>query len=247
MLSSHPTHDSVSSIFGWISIACWVVVYTPQIYENYSLQSGEGLSVFFVLIWLAGDLCNVSGAILAHLLPTIIILGLYYTLCDMILLGQIYYYRFKRAKSPLLFYPERQEEHAPLLPDDRSPQNSERSGGDAKSMLLRYTGALLFVLATGTVAWWMSDSTKHPDEPSQNKMSPSRAWTIQVLGWSSAILFLGARIPQIAKNFKTRCEGLTPALFFFAMVGNITYVLSICMKSMDKSYLITNASWLAGE
>ena len=52
-------------------------MYSPQIIENYQLQSGEGLSVGFVVIWLVGDLCNLSGAILAGLLPTIIILGVY--------------------------------------------------------------------------------------------------------------------------------------------------------------------------
>jgi solute carrier family 66 (lysosomal lysine-arginine transporter), member 1 len=77
------------------------------------------------------------------------------------------------------------------------------------------------------------------------------------------VLQLVARIPQICpcpsapmygtfadpitvKNPKTRCEGLSPALFFFSMFGNITYSLSICSESMDWEYLITNASWLAG-
>lgn len=54
-----------------------IVVYSPQIIENYQLKSGEGLSVFFVLIWLAGDLANLFGALLAGLLPTIIILAAY--------------------------------------------------------------------------------------------------------------------------------------------------------------------------
>ncbi|KAL0069822.1 putative vacuolar membrane transporter [Marasmius tenuissimus] len=251
MLSQHPTHDSVSSISGWISIACWVVVYTPQIYENYYLQSGEGLSILFVVIWLAGDLCNAGGAILAHLLPTVIILGIWYTFCDVTLLVQIYYYRWKsRTKPSPFFSPERQEgqesENTPLLSGDRSTQHNE-SGEGAGSVVLRYTGALLFVLATGTIAWWLSNSTEYREEPTPNIPSSSRVWTIQALGWSSAVLFLGSRIPQITKNFKTRCEGLTPALFFFAMIGNITYVVSICVKSMEKQYLITNASWLAAE
>ena len=70
---------------GWMSIACWlvftfraskkifdsglcsrVVVYSPQIVENYQLKSGEGLSVFFVLIWLAGDLANLFARPLAR-------------------------------------------------------------------------------------------------------------------------------------------------------------------------------------
>lgn len=52
--------------------------------------------------------------------------------------------------------------------------------------------------------------------------------------------------PRLAKNLKTRCEGLSPALFLFAILGNTTYALSICAASMDREYLITNGSWLAG-
>lgn len=41
------------------------------------LQSGEGLSVLFVVIWLLGDLSSLTGAIVAGLLPTVIILAVY--------------------------------------------------------------------------------------------------------------------------------------------------------------------------
>ena len=54
-----------------------IVVYSPQIVENYRLKSGEGLSVLFVVIWLLGDLCNLIGAVMAGLLPTVIILAIY--------------------------------------------------------------------------------------------------------------------------------------------------------------------------
>lgn len=60
-----------------MSIACWIIVYTPQIVENYSLQSGAGLSVLFVVTWLVGDLANLFGATIAGLLPTVIILAVY--------------------------------------------------------------------------------------------------------------------------------------------------------------------------
>ena len=84
---------------GWISIACWsvglfwiwtkvrtelkvtsvhrIIVYSPQIIENYQLQSGEGLSLLFIYVWLLGDVCNLVGAAMAGLLPTVIILGVY--------------------------------------------------------------------------------------------------------------------------------------------------------------------------
>ena len=54
-----------------------IVVYSPQIIENYQLKSGEGLSVLFVVIWLLGDLCNLVGALMAGLQATVIILAIY--------------------------------------------------------------------------------------------------------------------------------------------------------------------------
>jgi len=52
-------------------------VYTPQIYENYTRKSGDGLSVAFIITWFLGDLFSLVGAIMAGLIPTVIILALY--------------------------------------------------------------------------------------------------------------------------------------------------------------------------
>lgn len=54
-----------------------ILVYSPQFYENYRLQSGEGLSVLFFLAWVIGDLCNLMGATLGGLVPAVILLALY--------------------------------------------------------------------------------------------------------------------------------------------------------------------------
>jgi hypothetical protein len=40
---------ALSSALGWSSIACWIVVYSPQIIENWRIGSGEGLSVAFIV------------------------------------------------------------------------------------------------------------------------------------------------------------------------------------------------------
>jgi hypothetical protein len=40
-----------------------------------------------------GDLTNLFGAVKQHLIQTMIVLSIYYTLCDLILLLQIFYYR----------------------------------------------------------------------------------------------------------------------------------------------------------
>ncbi|RMZ88635.1 hypothetical protein DV736_g4133, partial [Chaetothyriales sp. CBS 134916] len=84
---------ALSGICGSISIACWVVVFSPQIIENFRRSSAEGLSIVFLVIWLLGDVFNILGAMLQGVLPTMIILAIYYTLADIVLILQCFYYR----------------------------------------------------------------------------------------------------------------------------------------------------------
>lgn len=71
--------EAISGICGSISIACWVVVFSPQIIENFRRSSAEGLSIEFIIIWLLGDIFNILGAVLQGVLATMIILAIYYT------------------------------------------------------------------------------------------------------------------------------------------------------------------------
>ncbi|QPG73466.1 hypothetical protein FOA43_000777 [Brettanomyces nanus] len=84
--------QAVSGITGSISIACWIIVFAPQIYQNFVRKSAEGVSLMFVILWLLGDVFNVIGAVLQKVLPTMIILALYYTLADIVLLYQCLIY-----------------------------------------------------------------------------------------------------------------------------------------------------------
>lgn len=52
-------------------------------------------------------------------------------------------------------------------------------------MLARYTVALLFVFGTGVIAWWISSSLDYDDVPE----TPA-GWTVQLIGWTSAILYV---------------------------------------------------------
>ena len=63
---------ALSGICGSISIACWVVVFSPQIIENFRRGSAEGLSVVFIVVWLIGDVFNILGAVLQEVLPTMV-------------------------------------------------------------------------------------------------------------------------------------------------------------------------------
>lgn len=76
----HVDVEAISGICGSISIACWVVVFSPQIVENFRRSSAEGLSIIFIVVWLAGDVFNILGAVLQGVLPTMVrLLRIYYS------------------------------------------------------------------------------------------------------------------------------------------------------------------------
>ncbi|KAI9825720.1 MAG: hypothetical protein M1826_006904 [Phylliscum demangeonii] len=110
--------DAVSGISGSISIACWIVVFTPQIWKNFQRGSADGLSIAFLVVWLVGDVFNILGAVLQGVLPTMIILAVYYTLADIALLAQCLYYR--RAS----------QSGAPASLEARPKRMEEEEGGD---------------------------------------------------------------------------------------------------------------------
>ncbi|KAI0180095.1 PQ-loop-domain-containing protein [Hypoxylon sp. FL1284] len=85
--------EAISGICGSISIAAWVVVFSPQIIENFRRSSADGLSVPFIILWLLGDVFNILGAVLQGVLPTMLILAVYYTIADFVLLAQCFYYK----------------------------------------------------------------------------------------------------------------------------------------------------------
>ncbi|KAL2828144.1 PQ loop repeat-domain-containing protein [Aspergillus pseudoustus] len=97
--------EALSGICGSISIACWVVVFSPQIIENFRRGSADGLSLLFLVVWLAGDVFNILGAVLQGVLPTMIILAVYYTLADIVLLCQCFYYRGFTLKDDTMSAP----------------------------------------------------------------------------------------------------------------------------------------------
>ena len=105
------------------------------------------------------------------------------------------------------------EEQDPLL----TSENRRVDVVPAWLLVVRYSGALAFVIVVGVAAWWVTDNEEKSDfiKPDQGM----KWWVIQLLGWSSALLFvrvyfypsdtidlmimislplqLGARIPQI--------------------------------------------------
>ncbi|CAG8600557.1 1866_t:CDS:2, partial [Dentiscutata heterogama] len=242
-------NEALSEVSGYISIACWVVVTIPQLYENYKRKSSYSVSLIFLYIWLAGDLLNLTGSILQDLLPTTIYLAAYYVLSDIVIILQVYYYRRKNVIS---------EELSPLLSERLESQVSMEKSRLNQS--LGILSGLIGVCLTGVIAYCFSSSSQQVIiNPSYVKGEPPiliqgdinvqqhMKLLPQILGWFSAIFYLGSRIPQIIQNYKSKStEGLSLGMFCFSVLGNITFCLSILSYSMEYEHLLINLPWMLG-
>ena len=91
--------ETFSGVFGSISLAAWVFVLLPQLYENHVQGSADGISLPFLFLWFVGDVLNGAGALWAGLLPTVIALAAYFCLADVVLIGQCFYYKLRATRS----------------------------------------------------------------------------------------------------------------------------------------------------
>ncbi|KAJ2690376.1 putative vacuolar membrane transporter for cationic amino acids [Coemansia spiralis] len=112
---ARPMNAILSDFFGYISFGCWLFVLLPQLWLNYKRKSSDGLSLGFILMWLAGDFTDWFGAYVGRLLLPAILIALYFVVTDIVLLAQMFCYRksdddiFGTAQLP------EGAEHPPLL------------------------------------------------------------------------------------------------------------------------------------
>lgn len=86
---------------GLSSVMFWIVAQVPQFMSNFSRQSADALSPWFLLQWLAGDSCNFIGCLLTgDQLVTETITAAYFIFSDIVILSQYVYYGYKgRSKQ----------------------------------------------------------------------------------------------------------------------------------------------------
>ncbi|KAI8888922.1 PQ-loop-domain-containing protein [Backusella circina FSU 941] len=257
--------ENFAAFLGYFSIVCWIVVFTPQIRENYIRKNTDGISVSFLTFWILGDITNLFGVILDNLLFTMLLLALYYLLADCVLMGQVLYYRS-------FYKPNRDEVVVFVDPEARHPLsttqsfNSDSSPSEHSSLLSHvksnYSSTTVISLTSSrtkktirvffilSILMWVGLLfgsayyffwSGHKIDVEQLHLVP------QIMGWLSAILYCTSRIPQIMQNFRNESvDGLSLTMFVFSVVGNITYCLSILFVSLDPTFLLINYPWLLG-
>jgi solute carrier family 66 (lysosomal lysine-arginine transporter), member 1 len=275
------------------------------------------VSVPFLLLWLAGDICNLAGALWARLVPTVVVIAVYFCITDGVLLSQCGYYNVVNRKRGAFDAAEAGEagkdgdvvsgdrgapgvgnesasgasmeelgEEEPLLARQRSgsitipgsarkgarrsttgsatarrrssvqrhdllAQMLEEGAGNWSQLWIRNTLSVLVIVVVGSAGWaaaWGSGAWKPTPVPDGGD-GPEQTGPVgaEILGYISAVAYLGARIPQIVKNAREKsCEGLSLLFFVLSLLGNLTYGAGIMFHSLDREYLVTNVPWLIG-
>jgi solute carrier family 66 (lysosomal lysine-arginine transporter), member 1 len=182
------------------------------------------------------------------------ILAVYYTIADLVLLLQCFYYRgftwHDEARPPLrkpanrvgepnertgLLHPEFERERRgsdwsnlspaiPIVPETREVLVPPPTTVQSFS---RNTVAVVMVCGAGVLGWYLSPKTSGPDSDGTPEEMVFNFWG-QVFGYLCAALYILSRLPQLVLNWRRKStDGLSMLFFLFACLGNVTYVLSI--------------------
>ncbi|EAT87723.2 hypothetical protein HBI56_119880 [Parastagonospora nodorum] len=265
------TNEALSGVFGSISLASWIFLLVPQLIENYKQGSADGISLAFLTVWFIGDITNLAGALWAGLVPTVIALAIYFCFADLILISQCVYYNLKNSRrtrksstrstdsveAPLL---GRRDSSNIGLPGShrRDSQASRRRRASSLPTIadveaggsewIKNALSIVGVCIVGAAGWAIAWKTGvWAPQPTNADEGADIALGAQILGYASAVCYLGARIPQIIKNQREKsCEGLSLLFFMLSLLGNATYGAGILFHSQEKEYLLTNLPWLIG-
>ncbi|XP_018530732.1 lysosomal amino acid transporter 1 homolog isoform X2 [Lates calcarifer] len=228
--------DMASIYLGLLSILCFMVSSFPQ-YHN-SCKTGnmdKAISIWFLLLWLGGDSCNLVGSFLADQLPLQKYTAIYYVFADLLMLAMYAYYKVKN----------RVENGTVLL------------NVVGVACILGFTTTLVHLPGLGAQQEMIPSGFRGRALLSASDITTVKAFTTKeiigfCIGSVSSVLYLCSRLPQIYTNFKRKStEGVSYFLFALVILGNTTYGLSILLKNPDedqgeKSYVIHHLPWLIG-
>lgn len=110
----------------------------------------------------------------------------------------------------------------------RRPSSLERLVEEANKTRpwIKNTISVFLVILAGTAGWAVAwgTGTWRPSPVGNEDSEQNTPIGAEILGYLSAICYLGARIPQIIKNQRERsCDGLSLLFFLLSLLGNATY------------------------
>lgn len=231
--------DMASVALGLLSIVCFMVSSLPQYYSSCKTGNMDSaLSIWFLLLWLGGDTCNLVGSFLADQLPLQTYTAVYYVLADLLMLAMYFYYV---AKNKMVN--SRSALHVVSL--------VYLLGFSASFAALPGSGPQQEVMPSGFKGRALLSTSDEPDASNVHAFS-----TKEIIGFSigslSSVLYLCSRLPQMHTNYKRKStEGVSYFLFALVILGNTTYGLSVLLKNPERgqgegNYIIHHLPWLIG-
>lgn len=238
-----------SEILGLASILTWMIVSIPQMVKNCRRIEGiEGISLMLILMWTLGDSANLVGGILTKQLPLQIYLAVYFVAADLMLFSQFLYYNCIWKKKHREGY-----EPIPSSPNGAPPQ-----------VVLCLSAALFLTLhksvsvITDLSNLQMIQIMSEHRPASRNLLAANLGYHIHIfhdiedevgygIGIVSSIFYTFSRGGQMYKNYKRKTtDGLSIMMFVLAVLGNLTYGLSILVRQLDATYVLKHLPWLIG-
>ncbi|KAG4952178.1 hypothetical protein JHK85_046045 [Glycine max] len=260
--------DEISFSFGLTSLVFWGVAEIPQIITIFRTKKSHGVSLVFLLTWVAGDICNLTGCILEPATD------------------------HEEEKKPLK--PPKPTSKSGIPIPNGTPKAAPRQEHyymSARSLAGSGTppwGTYMGAAKSGPAAMESINDSSSDNEapPASSNNSATQAMPIprsvagsygtflaaavnlplrgnalregyigfggrkllqeyethstfgQWLGWLMAAIYISGRVPQIWLN------GLNPFMFVFALVANVTYVGSILVRTTEWERIKANMPWL---
>ncbi|ODQ68054.1 hypothetical protein NADFUDRAFT_44729 [Nadsonia fulvescens var. elongata DSM 6958] len=269
---TEPWNMAISGVAGFISIICWVLLLLPQIIKQWhNKDQGDIVAIKLLFVWLLGDIINVIGSIWAGLLPQAVILAFWFLFVDFVMILQYgirwsskypemtMFEKLKLVISAAIEGDKFQNPNEPLLNRSNSGSLSSLSGTfsfhetntDFQPFYLNsnLTGlekiirSILTLLVSGIIGYLVTSYYRSyffigPYTDSIN-IGP------QVLGYTTALIYLVIPIPQILVNQESKTvQGVSQYFHIMSMLGSITFAVQIVTFDQEEKYILTNLPWL---
>ena len=233
----------VSDFFSTVSLCSWICAQMPQISTNYKNKSAAGISPSFLALWFAGDFLSFTSCLLNKVvLKFQVYLSLFFICNDLTLCFQYYYYlvrtsnNYKSVNGLVLEIDSGTTTHESLFHTDAETHITDGShraiptpGSISNSPSGSYssTDNLPIVKSIAVSSMAQGASALLTSNIPEKESSFGEVLGV-LLAWACTFVYMASRCPQLYKNYQRKSvDGISPLLFGAALIGNLTYTLSI--------------------
>ncbi len=218
MLSNN---EIISLILGICSSICWLIVDVPQIVHNYTTKSVNGISPLLFILIAAGDILYLVSSIITKGELVQYITGGIFCVIDSIIIAQLLIYRSKnRSKNNENHFENHFENELELENMDNNVPK------------------ILSLAALAEMVNAMSDQRIDTISIYKNNLIGI------IMEWIAVLIYFISRISQIIHNHKNKEVKDLTKWFTFGMLGNILYIASLLVISVDLQYLYNKLPWI---